>query len=387
MAAPSDTSIVCMKFLWIAATLAPICFAQNALEGVRLLKDAKPIGGGVRLVGTKKYQTGAAWMPTAQAVSNGFETRFRFRLSQPADNEYGGADGFAFVLQTMGTSAIAGRGAAGGFSLGRGPNNPKKKGIPRSLAVFFDTFKNDEEEDLSGNSIGIFTNGDGVWMPRRLAINARLGVNLKDGQDHEARIVYQRPQLSVYLDQNPEAVLSAAIDIASVTGSEGAAFVGFTAATGEGFQNHDILDWDFKPGAAQVSSSISFSSENCLPERTLCTPQSAKVEQIGPGRYSVVLPAHLEWGASIEAPSRVRLTHIRGTACWDPQAKANRACTGPEGDPAHARAGLLDPAASAGSLVQQRRGNRLYFSVNGLSGAFEKNEGYYEFEVELSPSR
>lgn len=352
---------------------------------VKLVKDASIKSGALRIAGTLKYNTGGAWAEESQPVSKGFETNFRFRLSEPADNIYGGADGFAFVIQTMGTSAIAGRGAAGGFSLGRGPNNPKKKAIPRSLAIFFDTFKNEEDEELSGNSIGLFTNGDGFWLPRRLAINASPAVNLKDGQIHEVKIVYQRPQLSVFVDG--ELSLSAAVDIESVVGSEGNGFVGFTAATGEGFQNHDILSWSFRPGAESVSSSIQFADEGCLPNRTLCTPEKGSVEVLPQGRYKVRLPAQLEWGVSLDAASDVRILNARGTACWNAEAKGNHSCNGPEGDPGQPSAGLLEPKAAAGSLIQQRRGGKVYFSVNGTKGGFEKNEGYFEFEVETNSRR
>ncbi len=346
---------------------------------LKLVKDSHFNAGVLRLTGTEKYKTGGAWAQEAQPVSQGFECSFRFRLTEPADNIYGGADGFAFVIQTMGTSAIAGRGAAGGFSLGRGPSNPKKKAIPRSLAIFFDTFKNEEDEDLSGNSISLFTNGDGYWLPRRLAINASPAVNLKDGKVHEVVIVYQRPQLSVLVDGVPS--LSADVDVESVVGSDGNGFVGFTAATGEGYQNHDILSWSFRPGAASVSSSIQFADEGCLPNRTLCTPEKGSVEVLTQGRYRVRLPAHLEWGVNLDSQAEVKILNARGTVCWNAAAKGNHSCNGPEGDRSQSTANLIEAKATAGSLVQQRRSGKVYFSVNGTKGAFEKNEGYFEFEV------
>ncbi len=358
---------------------------QSFWSALKLVKDARFNAGILRLTGPKTYNTGGAWAKESQPLSNGFETTFRFQLTEPADNIYGGADGFAFVLQTVGTDAVAGRGAAGGFSLGRGPNNPKKQAIPRSLAIFFDTFKNNEEEDLSGNSIGLFTNGDGYWLPRRLAINAEPGVNLKDRKVHEAKIIYQRPQLNVFVDG--ELVLSAAVDVESVLGKQGKGFVGFTAATGEGYQNHDILSWSFRPEAAMVSSSIQFSDEACLPNRTLCTPEKGSVEALGQGRYKLRVPAHLQWGLSIDSASDVKIVNARGTACWNVEAKGNHSCNGPEGDPSQPTLNLLEPKAAAGSLVQQRRLGKVYFSVNGTKEVFEKNEGYFEFEVETSLRR
>jgi hypothetical protein len=370
-----------MQSLLLSFVLA-ISLDRNSMT---VVKDAKFAGNALRLTGPKKYNTGAAWAKEAQPLSNGFETSFSFRLTEPADNEYGGADGFAFVLQTEGPNAIAGRGAAGGFSLGRGSNNPKKKAIPRSLAIFFDTFKNDEEEDLSGNSIGVFTNGDGYWLPRRLAINATPAVNLKDQKVHEARIIYQRPQLSVFIDG--QLVLDAAVDVESVVGKGGKGFVGFTAATGEGFQNHDILTWTFNSEAASVSSSIQFSDNACLPNRTLCTPEQGSVEPLGQGRYKVRVPAHVQWGVSIDSLADLKIVNARGTVCWNSEAKGIHSCNGPEGDRSQAKSGLLEPKAAAGSLIQQRRSGKVYFSINGIKEAFEKNEGFFEFEVETSSRR
>jgi len=352
---------------------------------MKLVKDAQFAGDVLRLTGPKKYNTGAAWAREAQPLSNGFETTFRFQLTEPADNIYGGADGFAFVLQTEGPNAIAGRGAAGGFSLGRGSNNPKKKAIPRSLAIFFDTFKNEEEEDLSGNSIGIFTNGDGYWLPRRLAINATPGVNLKDQKAHEAKIVYQRPQLSVFVDG--KLVLESAVDVESVVGKGGRGFVGFTAATGEGFQNHDILTWNFISEAVSVSSSIQFSDNACLPNRTLCTPEQGSVEPLGQGRYKVRVPAHLQWGVAFDSASDLKIVNARGTVCWNSEARGTHSCNGPEGNRTQSKSELLEPKAAAGSLIQQRRLGKVYFSVNGTKVGFEKNEGFFEFEVETNSRR
>ena len=370
-----------MQGLFLSLVLA-VSLDRNSMK---LVKDAQFAGDVLRLTGPKKFNTGAAWAKEAQPLSNGFETTFRFQLTEPADNIYGGADGFAFVLQTEGPNAIAGRGAAGGFSLGRGSNNPKKKAIPRSLAIFFDTFKNEDDEDLSGNSIGIFTNGDGFWVPRRLAINAEPGLKLKDQKAHEARILYQRPQLSVFIDG--QLVLDAAVDIESVVGKGGKGFVGFTAATGEGYQNHDILSWTFSSEAASVSSSIQFSDNACLPNRTLCTPEKGTVESLGQGRYKLRLPAHLPWGVSIDSASDLKVVNARGTVCWNSEAKGTHSCNGPEGDRSQSTSGLLQQKAAAGSLIQQRRMGKVYFSVNGFESGFEKNEGFFEFEVETSSRR
>lgn len=216
--------------------------AQTTPESLQLVKDARREGQIIHLTPSRKYQSGAAWAKLPVALGSAFETTFRFRLSKPADNPYGGADGFAFVIQTLGPKVIAGRGAAGGFSVGRGPNNPSTKGISRSLAVFFDTFENEEERDPSGNSIGLFLNGDGKWPTRRLALEASPPIDIKDGQEHQVRITYNRPELIVFLDNSIDPVLRSRIDLETIVGVGGKAFIGFTAPTGEGYQNHDVYD-------------------------------------------------------------------------------------------------------------------------------------------------
>lgn len=367
-------------WLWFAL----VAQAEVPLTSLRLLKDARLSGNTLQLTPARKNQTGAAWLKRPMPVAFGFESRFRFRLSDFADNIYGGADGLAFVIQSMGTDAIAGRGAAGGFSLGRGANNPARKGIPRSLAIFIDTFKNEEEQETSGNSIGLFTNGDGVFPPRRLVLNAEPEIRFKDGATHEVKILYQPPLLQVFLDRNTEPALETSIDIVSITGNSGGAYVGFTAATGEGFQVHEILDWHFEVASAQVSSLIRFETDNCLPGRTLCTPPAAEVHQMDANRYLVTLPAHLEWGASVEHAGQFKVSKLEGTVCWDRLAKA---CNGPDGAADRGNSKLLRTTLQPGSLLSERRGSKVFFSVNGIPGSFTNNEGYFRFEVAFIPSQ
>jgi len=109
------------------------------------------------------------------------------------------------------------------------------------------------------------------------------------------------------------------VDLSIATDLEGRAWVGFTAATAGGWQNHDILSWSF--GGTAVSSSLYMVTSNllfprsaCLPNRNLCTPESAFIEQSGAG-YHVVLPANLEWGASIPNPAGrpVEVSNAKGS--------------------------------------------------------------------------
>ena len=359
-------------------------FADFASTGkLSLVGSAARVDRVLRLTTATEEIAGAAWYPEKQSVANGFETAFQFQLTEQGGLAKG-ADGFAFVLQNSGPRALAGRGGAGGFALGDGFGKPDRPGIPHSIAIFFDTYRN--PGDPSGNYIALCTNGSRAemrWPPPRLAYTHKLRVHLKDGRVHAVRAVYKPPILSVFLDQGAAPVLTSTLDLSTVVDAQGLAYVGFTASTGAGYENHDILSWSFTAGSrADVSSNISFLSAACLPDRNLCTPDRSVVEERGPGRYHIVLPANLEWGASIPNASgqAVVVTNARGTICWDLKARGAEGCSGPLVDVA---IGAGEAEAKPGALIRRDQDDRTYFSINDPSGNFDDNEGFVEFDVEL----
>jgi len=128
-----------------------------------------------------------------------------------------------------------------------------------------------------------------------------------------------------------------------------------------------------------VDSSVSFAKFACMPERNLCTPERALVEAKEDGHYHVVLPAQVEWGASVPTPAGVKVTiqKASGVVCLE----AGR-CNGPMGGGPPAGEGFVAPKQPAGALVGNVVGTRTYFTVNDVSGpAFAKHEGYFEFDV------
>ena len=131
-----------------------------------------------------------------------------------------------------------------------------------------------------------------------------------------------------------------------------------------------------------VSSNITFLMSACLPNYNLCTPARALVEPGGTG-YHIVLPANVEWGASIPNPPgrAVVVTDAKGIACWDFTAHGSEGCGGPSGNGAPAGAGFLAEDAPAGALIMRTRGDRTWFSVNGRTATFKDNQGYYEFDL------
>jgi hypothetical protein len=365
---------------------AAIRFEDFASVGeLTVVGDAALTDKTLRLTPAKGDRSGAAWFREKQPVGSGFETTFQFQLTQQGGLGHG-ADGFAFVLQNSGPGALGGRGSAGGFAVTDPNYHHRETAIPWSIAVFFDTYRNKEEGDPSANYVAFCTYGkpsEMRWPARRLAFTPNLSVQLKDRKVHTARILFQPPVLSVFLDDS-SAPLSIVVD------RHGGAWVGFTASTGGGYENHDILKWSFtgtdvSSSMSVISSHITFLPSACLPDRNLCTPENAVVEHSGAG-YHVILPGNLEWGASIPNPpdGTVVVTNAHGIVCWDPTAQGSDGCSGPSGNGTPVGAGFLATDAPAGALLMRTHEGRVWFSVNGHSGVgFYNNQGFYEFDLEI----
>ncbi|MBN8729577.1 MAG: hypothetical protein J0L64_03490 [Acidobacteria bacterium] len=358
-----------MRILFLAPALALACHAQWNLVG-----DARQLGPGVRLTRARNDLGGAMWRPEKEPFAAGFDTRFRFRISDPGGLDKG-ADGFAFVIQNHGNQALGGFGGAGGFASGDGIHSGADPGIPFTLAIFFDTHKNDEARDPSGNFLTVAMNGHPeavLWPPKRLALTKNLPFKLKDGKQHQARILFQPPLLTVYLDDHTAPILSSVVDLRPVLDSEGKAYVGFTASTGGGWANHDILEWDWRPTAnstlSVVTSQVTFAAHGCLPDRNLCTPPEARVTPIEAGRYRIVLPAHQPAGAALPNPRQlpVQLLSATGIVCGASGSSGSPSCSGP-----HDR------------IVITTAQGRSTFSIEGIPGP---RQGFFELEVALDSS-
>jgi hypothetical protein len=214
---------------------------------------------------------------------------------------------------------------------------------------------------------------------------------LKDRNAHRVRILFQPPVLSIYLDGSAAPVLESAVDMSPVLDPQGRTWVGFTASTGGGYENHDILSWslaapDVSSTISAVSSQITFLLSSCLPNRNLCTPERAMIEQTATG-YHVILPAHLEWGAEIPNPDgrTPAIRNARGIACWD-LGRGASGCGSSFGNTKPAGPGFLAEDTGAGNLISKTSRGRTWFSVNGRSGSFQNNEGFYEFDLDFHPS-
>ena len=83
--------------------------------------------------------------------------------------------------------------------------------------------------------------------------------------------------------------------------------------------------------------------------------------------YHVVLPAHLEWGASIPNASgrAIQVVNQHGLVCWDVSLGPD-GCGGPEV-----------------ALVSRTTSGQTQFSIRDDRRNFDDNQGYLEFDVRL----
>jgi Bacterial lectin len=234
----------------------------------------------LRLTAATGNQAGSAWFSTQQPFANGFDAKFKFRLSGGS-----GADGIAFVLQNSASGL-----AALGFSNGNGgalaygdddANSVPASGIESSVAFEFDTFQNGWDPNsnhvaiqscgsLPNTSHHTFTIGespvsnscptsDGFLNPTLGITTGQLPVTFADGNPHDVEIIYVAPSancqipgcmnLTVSVDGNQ--ILSVSTDLTTQLGNV-PVYVGFTGATGALTNNQDIQSWSYAPTSAST---------------------------------------------------------------------------------------------------------------------------------------
>ncbi len=220
---------------------AEILFPDFAsTSGLNLVGSAAATADRLRLTPASPNLSGGAWFTTKQGVQAGFQTTFDFALA----GGQGASDGFAFLIQNTSASALFGPGAR----LGYGGFGSESGGIPNSIAVQFDTFQNSENNDPNGNYISIQSRGTLPNSTNHLYTlgEATASTPLSGGIVHHVEIGYVPGSLSVYFDHASVPLVNVAVNLATLLSLDnGQGFAGFTAGTGQGYQNQDILNWQF----------------------------------------------------------------------------------------------------------------------------------------------
>lgn len=204
------------------------------------------------LTSNKAFQRGAVWLRNEQNIQGGFISEFAFKISDGIagnmdDGGYPGADGFAFLLQTQGDSAIGTEGGSMGYYR-----------IFNAIAVEFDQYKNDfsgaeQWNDSTGNHVAVqfAKNGEITFQHSEKTTLAMVNTDIKPfGSTYWAKVEYDSANsfFKIWLSTNGKDY-SAIIDIENFNINDyiyipgGKCFIGFTAATGGAKEYHEILSW------------------------------------------------------------------------------------------------------------------------------------------------
>jgi hypothetical protein len=203
-------------------------------------------------------QGGSVFNTQAIALTNdyGFSTRFTFNIGSNSDTPWGpiGADGIAFVIQTV-SNDVGGTGGAMGYG-----------GISPSVEVEFDTYSNggsdprlQGNDSLTGNQhIAIMQNGE-YWNHLAEKIVSPT-LDLSGGYDITAFVDYNGATDLMEVRWSTDGLrpgsagLSYTINLASLFGTN-PVFVGFTGGTGANWSEQDIVNWTFNDSYDPITTS------------------------------------------------------------------------------------------------------------------------------------
>jgi WD40 repeat protein len=202
----------------------------------------------IKLTNPVKWDGGSIWLKNRFSVKQDFVTTFKFRYKYGNndgndDGSLPGADGIAFVMQNHNYPVLGVKGGSMGYT-----------GITNSLAIEFDLYKN--PWDPNGNHIAVQSMGAEANQPDHTKFNSCMGItsniiSIKQDSMYYAKIEYDwaTKTLKIYLDSTGNfespALSIPNIDLASYLQLEEGEYVyiGFTAGTGESYQEHDLFDW------------------------------------------------------------------------------------------------------------------------------------------------
>ena len=238
---------------------------SSKVSHLKLNVDAAKVGEILRLTPADWWKKGSAFTLETLNVAK-FSTFFTFQITGPF-SPYGAGDGFTFAIQALSPSEIGDNGPALGYA-GQIEDGQLVGGIRNSIAVEVDTHDNVSFGDPNANHIAIDINGD----PRHpdASLVKEIAPSFTNGETWYAWVDYDGETLQVRISQNDhrpkKAQLATVIDIPLLLGvnnnfDKNKAYVGFTAGTKGGYENHDILFWQYREKYKPIGLSSTHSND------------------------------------------------------------------------------------------------------------------------------
>lgn len=310
---------------------------------LRMVGVANRTDDRLRLTPAKQSLAGAAWHAEKASVEGGFSADFSLRIfgdegvvSSPCRTtenlpelcERRGGDGLAFVVQNVAAGALGGPGGAMGYG-----------GMHNALAVELDTWFDADARDPYQNHVAVLTAGTGqLSAAHAVALGSTVRVpDLADGEVHFVRVSYEpefhpaatlhpafkaAPQvgriasgrartpalgkgalgtLAIFVDDLSEPVLVVPVNLANTLELDnGRAWLGFTAATGEAVDNHEILSWSVRERLSETMAFTARAGEGVRPDVSISCGQCAALRRaLGPAVRRARVAA-----ATTHAPTR-----------------------------------------------------------------------------------
>jgi hypothetical protein len=226
---PVEKSVSAVTSAAVTAT-PTINFASGfTATNLKLNGNAVLSGTKLRLTDGGQVEASSAYYATPVNVQS-FTSDFTFQLT--AAN----GDGFTFVVQGVGPTALGASGNGLGY-----------QNILKSVAIKFDLYDNAGE---GVNSTGLYTNGAQPTMPAVTLVGS--GIDLHSGHTLSAHLVYSGTTLSMTLTDPTTAATvtkSFTIDIPGTVGAA-TAYVGFTGGDFGATAIQDITTWTLSSSTA-----------------------------------------------------------------------------------------------------------------------------------------
>lgn len=209
--------------------------------------SASFVGNLLRLTPNSSSQTGSAFLNQGQFIQStaDFSSAFQFKIDSPSNPTYLRSDGLAFLIQNYGSNYLGSGGGDLGYMNGQALSSSQYV-----YAIEFDIHQG--SGDLSDNEIAITElTAAGKLTIANVNLNL-LGIPLLDnGNVKNVLIEYgfnNQDYLKVFLSEGvsvPQLVLQTLLPTGHELFRSGGAstYLGFSAGTGGGYANHDILNW------------------------------------------------------------------------------------------------------------------------------------------------